>query len=179
MEFQNLIESRRSIRVYDESKKVSREELEELIKAATLAPSWKNSQVSRYYVAASQEAQEKVRKNLASFNDNNTKGAAALIVAAIVKERSGYERDGSASTELCHNEWGVFDNGLACQNLVLKAADMGLGSLIMGIRDAEGMKKDLELPDTEMITAVIAVGYPKTEAVMPKRKAVEDVAKFL
>lgn len=41
MEFQKLIESRRSIRKYDGSKKVTKEQIETLIAAATEAPSWK------------------------------------------------------------------------------------------------------------------------------------------
>ena len=40
MEFQKLIESRRSIRKYDGSKKVTKEQIETLIAAATEAPSW-------------------------------------------------------------------------------------------------------------------------------------------
>ena len=49
MEFQKLIESRRSIRKYDGSKKVTKEQIETLISAATEAPSWKNSETARYY----------------------------------------------------------------------------------------------------------------------------------
>lgn len=178
MEFQKVIEARRSIRGYDETKKAGREIIEEIISAAILAPSWKNSQVSRYYAAVSEEAMDKVRDQLPAFNAANTKGASALIVTSIVKDRSGYERDGSPTTELSHNEWGIYDLGLATENMVLKAADLGLGTLIMGIRDAEGLKKVLDIPENEMVVAVISLGYPLTEPAMPKRKSVEDVAKF-
>ena len=44
MEFQKVIESRRSIRKYDAEKKVSEEQIREMIQAAIYAPSWKNSQ---------------------------------------------------------------------------------------------------------------------------------------
>ena len=53
MEFQKLIESRRSIRKYDGSKKVTKEQIETLIAAATEAPSWKNSETARYYCVLS------------------------------------------------------------------------------------------------------------------------------
>lgn len=49
MEFSQLIEERRSIRHYDESKKVTKEQIEEMVQAAIQAPSWKNSQTARYY----------------------------------------------------------------------------------------------------------------------------------
>ena len=46
MEFQKVIESRRSIRKYDPNQKVTRTQVEEMIKAAMLAPTWKNSQTA-------------------------------------------------------------------------------------------------------------------------------------
>ena len=177
MEFQNVLESRRSIRKYDETKKVAKEQIDELIRAAIYAPTWKNSQTARYYAAVTEEGIAKVRACLPEFNANNTAGA-AYIVTAFVANRSGYERDGAPSTELDHNEWGVYDLGLASENLLLKAADMRLGTLVMGIRDAAALKAALEIPEDQKIVSVIAVGYAAVEAVMPKRKEVEDVAKF-
>lgn len=54
MEFSQLIEERRSIRHYDESKKVTKEQIEEMVQAAIQAPSWKNSQTARYYAVLSE-----------------------------------------------------------------------------------------------------------------------------
>ena len=42
MELQAVMEKRRSIRNYNPERKVTKEQLEELIKAASYAPSWKN-----------------------------------------------------------------------------------------------------------------------------------------
>ena len=50
MELQTCIDQRRSVRKYMD-KPVPRELIREIIQAAIMAPSWKNSQVSRYYVA--------------------------------------------------------------------------------------------------------------------------------
>ena len=44
MEFQNLIEKRRSVRKYVERNTVTKDEILSMIKAAQEAPSWKNSQ---------------------------------------------------------------------------------------------------------------------------------------
>ena len=49
MEFQKLIETRRTVRKYAADSKVTREQMEALIRAAQEAPSWKNSQTGRYY----------------------------------------------------------------------------------------------------------------------------------
>lgn len=179
MELQNAMEARRSIRKYDASQKVTKEQLEAMVQAAIYAPTWKNSQTGRYYVACSEEAFSKVKNALHPGNQLKVEGASALIVTTLVANRSGYERDGSATNELDHNEWGVYDLGLANQNLLLKATELGLGTLVMGIRDAAEIRKQLDIPETEIIMAVISVGYPAEAPAMPKRKAVEDVAKFL
>ena len=55
MEFQKVLETRRSVRKYDPNVSVTREQMEELIRAAQEAPSWKNSQTGRYYCVLSEE----------------------------------------------------------------------------------------------------------------------------
>lgn len=177
MELTKAIETRRSIRKYKQQK-VDRTILEEMIQAATLAPSWKNSQVSRYYVCESEEMCNKARNCLAEFNQTNCIDAPVLIVATIVKNRSGFNRDGSTTTELA-NEWGFFDNGMQCMNLMLKGCELGVDTLVMGIRDADALRNALSIPETELIGAVIAVGYRDIDPEMPKRKAVNEIAKFL
>ena len=49
MEFQNLIEKRRSVRKYAEGNTVTKDEILSMIKAAQEAPSWKNSQTLLLY----------------------------------------------------------------------------------------------------------------------------------
>ena len=53
--FDDVLTSRRSIRNYDASKKISEAEVRELMKATQEAPSWANQQPSKYYVAISPE----------------------------------------------------------------------------------------------------------------------------
>ena len=119
---------------------------------------------------------EKVRTEcLPEFNANNVEGASALIVTAVVKNRSGYERSGEPTNEL-GNGWGVYDLGLANENLLLKAAEMGIGTLVMGIRDEKKLHEILSIPEEQMVVSVIGVGYGTVLPDMPKRKSVEDVA---
>ena len=48
----------------------------------------------------------------------------------------------------------------------------------MGIRDGEKLREVLEIPESEIVVSVIAVGYPAKAPARPKRRAVEDIAKF-
>ena len=160
MELSKVTETRRSVREYI-NKPVETEKLREMIAAAQLAPSWKNSQVSRYYVVTGE----------------NVADAPALIVTAIVLNRSGYEKDGTPTNEL-GNGWGFYDCGLQSMNLLLKATELGLSTLVMGIRDNEKIKEVLNIPETEAVVSVIGVGYSNAEPAMPKRKAIENIAKF-
>ena len=49
MEFQTLIENRRSVRKYSSHTNVTKEQIQQLVQAALEAPSWKNTETGRYY----------------------------------------------------------------------------------------------------------------------------------
>ena len=177
MDFNKLLNIRRSVRKYDKTKKVTKEQIEQIIESAILAPSWKNSQTARYYAVISDEMIAKFReKCIPDFNSASTDGA-AYIVATFVGSRSGFERDGNATNEL-GNGWGCYDLGLQNMNLVLKAKELGLDTLIMGIRDCDAIRDMLNVPEDEIIVSVIAVGYGAVEPQKPKRKTADDILKF-
>lgn len=167
MELQKAIEMRRSIRNY-QKRDVEPEKIEAMIQAAILAPSWKNSQVTRYYVVRNKMLEE-IKSALPEFNQKNIEDAPVLIVPTIVLNRSGFERSGEPNNEL-GNGWGYYDCGLQNMNLLLKATDLGLSTLVMGIRDAEKLREILHIPDAESVVSVISVGYGDVEVSMPKRK---------
>ena len=159
MELQTAFETRRSIRHYDAEKKVTKEQVETLIKAASLAPSWKNTQTSRYYCVLSEDkVAEFSQKCLPEFNQKNSAGAGALIVTTFVKGLVGFDNDGNPVNE-AGDGWGYYDLGLQNENLLLKATELGLDTLVMGIRDGEAIREMLNIPETENVVAVIAVGY--------------------
>ena len=51
MELQEVLEKRKSVRRHYLQKPVERKLIKQMIEAAILAPSWKNAQVTRYYIA--------------------------------------------------------------------------------------------------------------------------------
>lgn len=174
MEFDEVITKRRSIRKYLD-KQVSEDDLHKIIEAAILAPSWKNSQVTRYYIAKSDEVLQQVKMTLPEFNQNNVENASALIVSTIVLNYSGFQKDGIPNNEL-GNGWGYYDCGMHNMNLLLKATELGLSTLVMGIRDAQKIKEIFDIPDNQSVVSVIAVGYSDFQPEMPQRKKVEDIA---
>lgn len=176
MELNECINTRRSIRKY-QNKVISRDAILEIIKAAQMAPSWKNSQVSRYYAVTSEEKLKMVKECLPEFNQNNTKDAPAIIVTTVVNGRSGFDKEGNYVTHI-KDGFQFFDNGLQVQNLCLKAHDLGLGTLIMGLYDEARIREILQIPQEQIIVAVLGVGYPDIEPITPQRKDIEDIVKF-
>lgn len=178
MEFQKLIEKRRTVRKYAEGNTVTKEDILDMVKAAQEAPSWKNSQTGRYYCVMDGADVARFRQEcLPEMNAGKCENA-VLIISTFVHDRAGFQKDGTADNEL-GNGWGCYDLGLQNENLVLKAAELGYGSLIMGIRDADKIREFLEIPQEETVVAVIAVGVPGEQPGRPKRKEVEEIVKFL
>lgn len=177
MEFQELIEKRRSIRKYSTDGKVSRDDILTVIKAAQEAPSWKNSQTGRYYCILSEDMTERFREECLPELNRTKSQNAALIVTTFVRDRAGFQKDGSPDNEL-GNGWGCYDLGLQNENLILKAAELGYSTLIMGIRDADNIRKLLDIPQEEIIVAVIAVGKAAEEPARPKRREIEEIVRF-
>lgn len=176
MEFNELIQKRRSVRAY-QSKPVNHSTLVELMDAVRLAPTWKNSQTGRYYIVETPEQVNAIRACLPAFNQKSSNNAAVLIVSTFITNVAGHT-DGVADNEP-GNQWGAYDLGLQNAYLVLKATDLGLDTLIMGLRDAEKLRELLSIPQEEQIMAVISVGYRDGEPVFRPRKELSDICRFI
>lgn len=178
MELNELLRLRRSVRSYQPGKRVERPVIAEILKSVQLAPSWKNSQTGRYYVVDTPEVLREVRQTcLPEFNQNSSGNASALIVTTFVRGLSGHNPDGQPTNEL-GDKWGAYDLGLQNAYLLLKARDLGLDTLIMGIRDEAELRRQLGIPDSEDVVAVIALGYRSGEPEFRPRKDVAEIVKF-
>ena len=178
MNFDDIVNKRRSVRNYNPNKKISKQQIFELIHCAQQAPSWKNAQTSRYYVIFNEEKLQETRQCLAQQNQIVTKDINTLIISTYIKNCSGFDRNGIPENEL-GNGWGCYDLGLQNAFLILKATDMGIDSIILGLRNAEELRKVLNIPETEDIVAVIALGYRADEEIKSsKRKETSDIITF-
>lgn len=159
---------------------MEREKIEELVKVASFAPSWKNSQTARYVVVDSEEIKEKIAAEAVIGFEHNAeiiRKCPALVIVTCVHGRSGFERDGSYSTSK-EDRWEVFDAGIATQTFCLAAHANGLGSVILGIFDEEKVIEIAEIPEGQVVCGLVALGYPADEPKAPRRKEVSDLLSF-
>ncbi len=179
MTAQECIKERRSIRQFKEDK-IDHALLSEIIETASYAPSWKNTQITRY-IAIEGELKDKIAAEGTAPFPNNGKiiqSAPMLIAVTVVKNRCGYERDGSFTTPR-KDTWQMFDAGIASQTFCLAAHEKGIGSVILGIFDQAKIESLLQIPDEQELVALIPVGYAAEAPAAPKRKAVDDLLSFI
>ena len=177
MNMKECITSRRSIRKY-RAERIDHSVLESIISTASFSPSWKNTQITRYIaIEDTSIIQEIADKFTPVFNSNIVKQVSTLIAVTFIKNRCGFERDGSYSTKK-EDRWQMFDVGVACQTFCLAAHEQGLGTVILGIWDEDGITELLNIPENQELAALIAIGYPAEEPSAPKRKSVEDLLTY-
>ena len=171
------IKTRRSIRQFKEQE-VTKDVLEDIVQTASFAPSWKNTQITRYIAIEDPSILKKIADDYTPvYNSNIIRQIPMLVAVTFIKNRSGIERDGSYSTKK-GDRWQMFDVGVACQSFCLAAKEQGLGTVIMGIFDEEKITELLEIPPERELAALIAVGWPDDDPQAPKRKAVTDLLEY-
>ena len=173
--FDEVLTSRRSIRAYDATKKISEAEVRELLLATQEAPSWANQQPTKYYVAISEEKVKAVQ-DMVGGNKERIKDAPVLIVSTFERGKSGFFQ-GNQTNEI-GDGWGAYDNGLSNCYLILKARAMGFDTLIMGMRDADALRSLFSIPESETVMAVISLGYRAQEPREPQHRALDEIVKF-
>ncbi|ASJ09593.1 NAD(P)H-flavin oxidoreductase [Thermococcus siculi] len=80
--------------------------------------------------------------------------------------------------------WSVESAAMAIENLMLKAVELGLGTVYIGVTNFKGIEEKVlqlaGLDENHYLVGLIPVGYPKDEPKPRKRrKGVEDVVVFL
>jgi nitroreductase len=157
---EEAINRRRSIRRFSQ-KAIGKQKLKRLLEAARLAPSSGNKQPLAYLVADEDETLREVFSTLtwAKFLDDRGapppgKRPTAYVIVLV---------DSTISTEGFKH-----DVGLAVENILLLAVELGLGSCCLGSVDRERLRKLLSIPPRFNIDLVVALGYPAEKSVVEK-----------
>ena len=179
MTAKECILGRRSIRKFKPDA-VDHELLKQIVETASYAPSWKHTQITRYIVVEGDLKNKIATEGTSIFPGNGTiiQNAPALVAVTVIKNRSGFERDGSYSTDR-KDGWQMYDAGVASEAFCLAAYEQGLGTVIMGLFDEEEASKVLQLPEGRELVALIPIGYPAEAPNAPKRKTVQELITFM
>lgn len=157
MELMEGLLTRRSVRQYDTSKKISKEILKEIIKAAQFSPTAHNKQPWEFLVIDDKEFLANLRhlQRWTSF----AKDADCVIIVCGDTDRS-FNRSKEDET------WSFIDVdcAIATQSLMLAAWAKGIGSCYCGAapmqRVVDALSEHLNLPANIRPFAIVPLGYP-------------------
>ena len=179
MEFKKLVKARRSCRTFDASP-VSEDQVAAIADAGQWAPSplnlqpWEfiiitESEIKAAIKEAAEDAKQKVLDNggpaWAGQYDMAFLDEAPVYIAVVVNPSK------AGLGGFFGQSYGAIQAVSACiQNMLLAAADMGLGSLWFTFFDPKEIQSALNVPDDLEIAGILIIGKPKGEIKAIPRK---------
>ena len=169
----DLIRANRSCRGYDENRKITREELLELVDCARLTPSSTNIQPLRYYLAWEKEEVSRIQKL--------TNWARALPQMKLPHPGmcpTGFIiicQDLNLGASIPRYQKDV---GIVAQTMLLAAAEKGLGGCMIGNYNADSVKKELNLADNLAPVLIVAFGKPAEKIIIKEIEEGENIAYY-
>jgi len=178
MNFLELAKIRESVRKYD-SRPVKREDILTCLEAARLAPSACNSQPWEFIVVDKPELKAKTAAAaLSGIYGMNTFIKDAPVLIAVVSD--SFRILTKIGSGLRDSSFYLVDLGIACEHLVLEAAELGLGTCWLGWFNEKAVKKVLNVGHGKRIHIMISLGYPAEGYIQHEkaRKELSEMAKF-
>ncbi len=154
----DIITKSRSIRRFDEGKRLDIETLKSLVNLARLAPSARNSQALKYKLLQTELACANMFPALAWAGyltdwQGPVEGERPAAYIIVLKDT------------LINNN--IFcDDGLAIQNILLGATEQGLGACVLASIKREYIRETFSISNHLEILYVIALGKPDEEVVL-------------
>lgn len=173
MELLDLIQKRQSDRQY-EARPVDRELVVKCLEAARLAPSACNSQPWKFVVVDEPQLVLQVGEAAAGMGMNKFAKEVPVIVAVVLEKMNLTARIGSVIKD---KEYSLLDMGIAVEHFCLQAAELGLGTCIMGWFDEKKVKKLLGIKN-KRVPLLITLGYPAGERRRKIRKSLDDMSSW-
>lgn len=165
METWDAIRARRNVRQYQD-RSISGDDLNRILEAGRRAPSSMNWQPWDFVVVTDRQHLTALSK-VWIHGGHVARSAATIAVVAPVPQ-DDFQRD-----------WGPYDLGQATMNIMLAAADLGIGSGHSAVGDQDLARTILGFPEDRYLAYLIALGYPADRPlkpiVNPTRRPFEDV----
>ena len=157
---QKLLAWRRSVRRYA-PRPLSDKDILSLMAAARLAPSAENAQPCRFIAVRDPDARASLaRASLSGLFSHTRFAAQAPLIIALCADRSG-----TAARAMAVKDKAMYqlDCGIAGEHLVLRAAELGLGTCWIGWFNRRAARAALGVPRGVEVVCLIAVGYPAAD----------------
>jgi nitroreductase len=153
METLTTIRKRCSLKIHLSGHEIPPEVIKTVLEAAILAPSARNLQPWRFIIVQGKEAVENLVDN--AFSENNLIARQApVIIVGCARAEDDLIVDGK--------EYYLFDLGLAVENMILAATDMGLVTHLMLRFDEAAVRKMLNIPEDVRVVIATPLSYPDT-----------------
>jgi nitroreductase len=150
METLETIRKRASLKSHLSPRMVEQEKITKILDAARLAPSGRNMQPWRFIVVRDKQKVENLVTTAFSEANQAAKEAPVIIVAC-ASPRDDIQ--GGQDTSL-------FDVGLAVENLLLAATELGLVTHAMRGVNPDELKRVLHIPDNVRFVVATPLAYP-------------------
>lgn len=175
--FLDLVKKRYSLRSYKKDR-VARTDIDMCLEAARFAPSACNSQPWSFIIIDEPEKRSKVAEaafsgiySMCSF----AKEAPVLIV--VITEKSSYAA--TLGQYLKGTQYNLIDIGIACEHILLQAAERGIGSCWLGWFNEKKVKKCMGLKNDVHVDSILTLGYPHDKTVPEKkRRSLDEIRKY-
>lgn len=174
MEFKELVKLRQSDRKYAD-RAVEREKIEQCLETARLSPSANNSQPWKFVVVDDPALKEQIAESAASLGMNKFTHQAPVLIAVVIEKNNTLS---TVASVLQGKEYHLLDIGIAVNQLCLQAADLGLGTCIIGWFNEKTVKSLLGIDRKRRVPLLISLGYPDSPTRPKTRKPIEKTSSW-
>ena len=174
MDFAELIRHRQSDRRYFD-KPVEKEKIEMCLEAARLAPSAENAQPWKFIIIEDATIRKQIADAASGFGVNRFTHQAPVLAAVVLERANMLSTLGSVIQD---KEYPLMDIGIAAIQFCLQAADIGLGTCIIGWFNEKKVKKILNIEKKKRVPLLISLGYPESPQRKKIRKPLEKMSSW-
>lgn len=158
MQIENLVKKNRSYRRFDNSHRLSKEELKYFVELARHTASAANRQPLKYFLSLEEETNNKI------FSTLSWAGYLKDWKEPVKEERPSAYLVVLGDTDITRKYF--CDAGIALQTMLLGAVEKDLGGCIFAAIDKEKLRDNLELDERFEILYVLALGRPVEKVVI-------------